>query len=108
VGRGIYFEIPIEPAGQAAARDLAKVMLLREADMPRRWVETDEPKLTVDWARAAGMFNARVRLTADELRAAQEELEGVLAPYTSRAEAPADAAPVRILAYFLPEPTSGV
>jgi hypothetical protein len=108
VGRGIYFEIPIDPAGQAAARQLTKVMLLREADRPQRWVATDEPRLTVDWARAAGMFNARVRLTADELRAVQEDLERVLAPYTSRADAPVDTAPVRVLAYFLPEPQGGV
>jgi hypothetical protein len=105
VGKGIYFEIPEEPAGQAAARELTKVMLLREADRPRRWVDDAEPKLTVEWARAAGMFNARVRLTADELRELQDELERVLAPYTTRAEAPADAAPVRFLAYFLPEPS---
>jgi hypothetical protein len=104
VGTGIYFEIPEEPAdAQAAARELTRVMLLREADRPRRWVEQDEAKLTVEWARAAGMFNARVRLTADELRAIQEDLERVLAPYTSRGEAPTDSAPVRVLAYFLPE-----
>jgi hypothetical protein len=106
VGKGIYFEIPEEPAGQAAARELTKVMLLREAGRPRRWVDEAEPKLTVDWARAAGMFNARVRLTSDELRDVQEALERVLAPYTTRADAPGDAAPVRVLAYFLPEPPS--
>lgn len=104
VGKGIYFEIPEEPAAQAAARELTKVMLLREADRPRRWVEEAEPTLTVEWARSAGMFNARVWLTADELRDLQDELERVLAPYTTRAEAPDDAAAVRVLAYFLPEP----
>jgi hypothetical protein len=106
VGKGIYFEIPEELAGQAAARELTKVMLLREAGRPRRWVDEAEPKLTLDWARAAGMFNARVRLTSDELRDVQEELERVLAPYTTRAEAPGDTVPVRVLAYFLPEPPS--
>jgi hypothetical protein len=104
VGKGIYFEIPEEPAAQTAARELTKVMLLREADRPRHWVEETEPKLTVEWARAAGMFNAGVRLTSDELRELQEELERVLAPYTTRSELPAEAAPVRVLAYFLPEP----
>jgi hypothetical protein len=105
VGSGIYFEIPEDPAGQAAARALTKVMLLREADRPNRWVEHDEPKLTVDWARASGMFNARVRLTADELRDVQEDLERLLAPFTARAETgvPPEAARVRVLAYFLPE-----
>jgi hypothetical protein len=104
VGSGIYFEIPEHGEGQAQARELTKVMLLREADRPRRWAEQDEPKLELDWARASGMFNARVRLTADELRAIQDELERVLAPFTSRADAPEHAAPVRVLAYFLPEP----
>jgi hypothetical protein len=103
-GKGIYFEIPEGQAGQTAARELTKVMLLREADRPRRWVENAEPKLSVEWARAAGMFNARVRLTADELREVQEELERALAPYTTRTEAPSGTAPVRVLAYFLPEP----
>jgi hypothetical protein len=104
VGSGIYFEIPEQGEGQGPARELTKVMLLREADRPRRWAEEDEPRLDLDWARASGMFNARVRLTADELRTIQDELERVLAPFTSRAEPPDDAAPVRMLAYFLPEP----
>jgi hypothetical protein len=44
-------------------------------------------------------------LTAEELRGIQDELERVLEPFTTRAseEVPADAATVRILAYFLPE-----
>ena len=91
--------------GQAAARELARVMLLNEAERPRRWVETDEPRLRLEWARAAGMFNARVWLTVDELRVVQEELERVLAPFTSREpqDAPDETAPVRVLAYFMPE-----
>jgi hypothetical protein len=104
VGKGIFFEIPDEAAGQAAARELTRVMLLREADRPRAWVEDVERKLTLEWARAAGMFNARIKLTADELRDVQEALERVLAPYTTRDPPPAGAAPVRVLAYFLPEP----
>jgi hypothetical protein len=51
------------------------------------------------------MFNVRVDLTADEVHAVQEELERVLAPYTTREDPPESAAPVRILAYFLPEST---
>ena len=104
VGRGIYFEIPVEGPGQGVARELTTLVLLREADRPRRWADEFEPELTVDWARAAGMFNARIDMTADELRAVQEELERIMEPYTARAEAPRGAAPVRLLAYFLPEP----
>jgi DNA-binding transcriptional ArsR family regulator len=105
VGNGLVFEIPDEPDGQAAARQLTNVMLLKYADLPRRWVQEHEPALDVDWARAAGMFNARLTLTADELRELQEELERWIEPFVNRgAEAvPAGAAPVRILGYFLPE-----
>jgi hypothetical protein len=66
-----------------------------------------EPGLDVAWARAAGLFNAGVRLTADELRRVQEDLEALLAPYLTRSadDAPADARRVRLLAYFLPDAT---
>jgi hypothetical protein len=105
VGKGIFFEIPEDPEGQAAARDLVRVMLLHSIDVPRDWVTGVEPQLDVEWARAAGLFNARVRMTADELRDLQERLEDLLAPLTTRApeDVPAGAAEVRILSYFLPE-----
>jgi DNA-binding transcriptional ArsR family regulator len=104
VGKGVFFEIPDDPEGQAAARRLSNVMLLHYVDVPRRWVAEDEPGLELDWARAAGLFNARVSVTADELRGIQEELERVLKPYLNRAtgEVPANAGRVRILSYFLP------
>jgi len=108
VGRGVFFEIPDDPEGQAAARRLSNVMLLHYLDLPRRWIDEREPTLDVDWARAAGLFNARLAITADELRAVQEELERMLEPYLNRAsgDAPAGAAPVRVLGYFLPEGSS--
>jgi hypothetical protein len=107
IGKGIFFEIPDDPEGQAAARALTKVMLLQSEGLPRRWVDTVEPTLTADWARATGMFGARVRLTPAELERLQAQLEELLAPYTNRAAeaAPADAETVRILAYFLPDPS---
>jgi DNA-binding transcriptional ArsR family regulator len=103
--KGIYFEIPEDSEGQRAARDLSNVMLSEYAALPAAWVAEEEPKLELEWARAAGLFNARVDLTADELRAIQDELEQLLAPFTTRAseEMPAGAAPVRILVYLLPE-----
>jgi hypothetical protein len=106
VGKGFVFEIPDDPDGQAAARQLTNVMLLSYVDLPRRWVDDDEPRLTLDWIRAAGLFNARVTITPDELQALQEELERLLEPYITREpdEAPAGAGPVRILSYFMPEP----
>jgi predicted transcriptional regulator len=103
--KGIYFEIPDEPEGQHAAREFSNVMLAKYADLPTAWVREEEPKLELEWARAAGLFNARVDLTADELRDIQDELERLLGPFTTRGseDTPAGAATVRILAYFLPE-----
>jgi DNA-binding transcriptional ArsR family regulator len=103
--RGIYFEIPDEPQAQRAARDLSNTMLVRYASVPSEWVKGIEPSLDVTRARATGLFNARVELTSDELRRLQDDLEQLLEPFTNRPESdrPADAAPVRILAYFLPE-----
>jgi DNA-binding transcriptional ArsR family regulator len=103
--KGIYFEIPEDPEGQRAARDLSNVMLAKYAALPAAWVRDEEPKLELEWARAAGLFNARVDLTADELRGIQDELERLLEPFTTRTpdEMPAAVATVRILAYFMPE-----
>jgi hypothetical protein len=104
IGRGIFFEIPEDAEGQSAARQLSNTMLLQYADLPLRWVSDDEPRLTVAWARAAGMFNAKLLLTADELRDIQAALEGLLEPYLTRRpdDAPPDASRVRILSYFMP------
>jgi hypothetical protein len=105
---GFVFEILDDPDGQAAARRLTNVMLLQYVDLPRRWVAADEPRLELDWVRAAGMFNAGVALTPDELRSVQAGLEDLLTPYLTRQAdaAPLDARRVRILAYFLPEAAS--
>jgi DNA-binding transcriptional ArsR family regulator len=103
--KGIYFEIPDDPEGQRAGRELSNVMLTKYAALPATWVGEEEPKLGLEWARAAGLFNARIDLTADELRGIQDQLELLLEPFTNRApaEKPNGVARVRILAYFLPE-----
>jgi hypothetical protein len=102
--KGVYFEIPEDPEGQLAARQLSNVMLAKYAELPASWIRDQEPRLELDWARAAGLFNARVDLTPSELRDLQEELERLLEPFTTRTETPAGAAPARILAFFMPEP----
>jgi hypothetical protein len=81
-------------------------MLVKYAALPSEWVRRTEPLLDVTWAREAGLFNARPELTPDELRQLQQELERLLEPFVNRPaeDRPADAAPVRITAYFLPEP----
>jgi len=109
--RGIYFEIP-EQGGEAqeAARRLSSVMLARAAELPKRWVGEAEPSLSVEWARSAGMFNARVDLTPAELRELQAALERLLEPFTTRGDRPPEAESVRLLAFFMPEapPAAGV
>ena len=94
-----------EPEGRAAARQLSNTMLAKYADLPATWVRDEEPKLDVDWARAAGLFNARVELTRDELRGIREELERLLEPLTTRSrdKLPAGVTPVRIISFFPPE-----
>jgi hypothetical protein len=103
--KGIYFEIPDDPPGQLAARQLSKMMMTRYAELPASWAGGEEPKLDLEWARAAGMFNARLDLAPDELRGIQEGLEQLLEPFTTRpaTERPAGVAPVRILCFFMPE-----
>jgi DNA-binding transcriptional ArsR family regulator len=104
-GRGFIFELPHDPEGLEAARQLANAVLRQNLDLPRRWLEDEEPRLPVDWLRASGALNARLALTPDELREFQAGLELLIEPYATRAaaDAPKGAALVRILAYFLPE-----
>ena len=104
---GIYLEIPDEPDAQRAARDLSNTMLVKYASLPTERVRRVEPLLDVTWARAAGLFNARVELAPDELRRLQEDLERLLEPFTNRPviDRPGDAASVRITAFFMPEPS---
>jgi DNA-binding transcriptional ArsR family regulator len=104
-GRGLFLQLPDgDPDAALAARQLSSVMLLAVAHLPREWVDDVEPALDDAWAGAAGLFNAGVALTADELNRVQEELEELLLPYLNRSEAdrPEAARQVRILAYFLP------
>ncbi|GAB3926565.1 hypothetical protein GCM10029976_021460 [Kribbella albertanoniae] len=103
-GRGIFFEIPEdgEVEVQQAARALSSAMLLSYEHLPRQWVESTEPGLELEWARSAGLFNAGMWLTAEELRKVQEDLEVLLMPYLQRKEPTPDSRRVRMLAYFLP------
>ena len=103
--KGIYFEIPDDLEAQRAARELSNVMLAKYAELPFAWLREQEPMLELEWARAAGLLNARVEMTPAEASGLQDELERVLEPFTSRpsGEVPAGAKPVRIMCYFLPE-----
>jgi hypothetical protein len=105
VGKGFAFQVPDDPKGQAAARQLSNVMMAGSLDLPKEWLADEEPRLERDWIRAAGLFNARVMVTPDELDGLQESLERLLAPYITREPdaVPAEARRARVLTYFLPE-----
>lgn len=109
VARGLYFEIPDDPGGQPAARALSNAMFLEVADLPGQWVGQDEARLPLEWVQAAGLFNARVMVTPNELRGLQADLERLLEPFTTRPPGliPGGAAPVRALCFFMPEPGPG-
>jgi hypothetical protein len=105
-GRGLFLQLPEnDPDAVAAARRLGGVMLLAVEHLPRQWVEQVEPGLDDAWAGAAGLFNARLALTSDELNDVQQTLERVLEPYLNRGatDRPDGVRQVRLLAYFLPE-----
>src|SRR4029453_1906642 len=105
VAKGLFLEIPDDPEGQAAARQLSNLMLSRSGDLPARWGAERETRLGPGWLPAAGVINSRVTLTPDELRGLQEGLEQLLAPFITREvdAIPLGATRVRVLSYFLPE-----
>jgi hypothetical protein len=84
-------------------------MLLQYADLRRHWVSEDELRLPLEWARAAGMLNARLGVTLAELRQLEEQLERLLEPLLIRdpAAVPADGAHVRLLSHLMPKSPQG-
>jgi DNA-binding transcriptional ArsR family regulator len=108
VARGFRFEVPQDPddeEGRSAARVLSREMFLRSGDLPNRWAAEVEPDLEPAWRRLAGLANTRVTVSAEELAAIEDAIEGVLAPYVTRDETarPADSRGIRLLRYVLPE-----
>jgi hypothetical protein len=103
--RGFRFNLPDDAEGQSAARQLQGEMFAQHADLPQQWLLNDEPRLDLEWRRAAGSANTRVLLTLDELRQLDQAVEDLLLPFVRRKEieAPAGARGVRVLRYALPE-----
>jgi DNA-binding transcriptional ArsR family regulator len=103
--RGIRFDLSDTAEGQAAARQLHSAFLAQYAALPQRWMETDEPRLDATWRRLSGMANTRIVVTAAELRALNDEIDKIIAPYVRRKEKrpPKGARGVRLLRYILPE-----
>jgi hypothetical protein len=54
-GSGFVFEIPEDPEGQVAGRQLANAAALYHEDLPHHWLKDDEPRLPLEWLRAAAV-----------------------------------------------------
>jgi len=104
VSRGFRFEMPDSPEGQAAGRLLRAEMMTEAIEQTGRWLAEVEPDLDEEWSRLAGSSNTRVRLTPEELRAIEDSIEDLLAPYVRREESqsPAGARNVRLVRLHLP------
>jgi len=104
VARGFRIEAGDSPESRAAAEVLGLQMINAARDQVDEWVDHTAAALPLEWRRAASMSNTLVRLTPDEVRALDQQINQLLSPYVMRAVRPADAAPVRVLRHFLPEP----
>ena len=106
LGTGLLVELPDDAEGQEAARLLTTRMFLEAAARPEAWWADDEPRLPADWRQVAGLINAGLWLTRDEVQGLNDRIEELTAPYAKRteADAPGDARRVRVQCYLMPEP----
>ncbi len=106
--RGIRFELADDEEGRLASEVLSAAMLAQCADLVARWAERTLPALEGGWRREAGVANTGLRVTLEELERVNEEIERLLAPYVTRADAdrPEGTRRVRLLRYTLPSDES--
>lgn len=93
-----------DPEALAAGRALEGALLAASLRDVEAWRRDVEPGLPPAWQRGAGVSDTGLRLTADELVALQEAVEGLLAPYLRRTDPPEGARPVRLLRVVMPGP----
>ena len=103
---GMLIEVPDTAEGQAASRLLTTQMFREAAAVPVPWWADDEPRLSPEWRKVAGVINAGLWMTPDEQQALNDQIEELTAPYALRAEAdrPDDALRVRVQCYLMPAP----
>jgi len=106
LGVGLLVELPDDAEGQEAARLLTTRMFVEAAGLPTPWWTDDEPRLPSDWRQVAGLINARLWMTTDEVRVLNDRIEELTAQYAKRvqADAPDGARRVRVQCYLMPEP----
>ncbi|RNI20360.1 ArsR/SmtB family transcription factor [Flexivirga caeni] len=103
VGSGFRFEF--DPADPAAGVALSDAIEASESGLVERWRNDTRDTLSPRWLAVSGRYNTRVHATPEEIAALDDAIEALLAPLARRraADRPADAAPVRILRYTMPE-----
>lgn len=99
--------VAVPQGDDSSARTLLAELLSREAHALDRYLA--EPAPAADWEEAAFFQSRALRLTAAELAELRGAIESLLAPLriAEASDAPADARPVRVLAFGYPRPLEG-
>jgi DNA-binding transcriptional ArsR family regulator len=101
VGSGFRYAVTDE-SSYATAAALQSALDEVTGDVVEHWRREVAPSLPPEWVAHSGSQDTTVRITTEELAAINEALEGLLAPYVTRTDPPADARPVRMLRHVLP------
>jgi DNA-binding transcriptional ArsR family regulator len=104
-------EVREDTAESVAAQALTDVIVERRLDAIRAYRAKVQPELAPAWQELSGHLNVITHLTLDEGRRLRAALLDLLAEYADRAQdptaRPADAVPVQLFAYLMPEPPEG-
>lgn len=103
VGRG--FRFTVDPESPEPGLALFDALQADEGDIVAEWTASVRPALEPEWLALASRWNTVVHLAPAELRALDDATEALLESLVNRpaAERPAEARPVRVLRYVLPE-----
>ena len=96
-----------DEAGRRAAQALREALDATEGDQVDDWRRAVEPQLELEWLAFSGLSNTTILVTLKELEQVEAAIEGLLAPYVLRKDAPVVDVPdgartVRIRRHVLP------
>lgn len=96
-----------DEAGRRAAQALREALDATEGDQVGDWRRAVEPHLELEWLALSGLSNTTILVTLNELEQVEAAIEGLLAPYVLRKDAPVvdvpdEARMVRIRRHVLP------
>lgn len=96
-----------DEAGRRAAQALREALDATEGDQVGDWRRDVEPHLELEWLAVSGLSNTTILVTREELEQVEAAIEGLLAPYVLRKDAPVEDVPegartVRIRRQVLP------